>query len=231
MPYNPSNIPDAPLPISMLPDAEELTIQDLLLITQLGNTNFRSRRLTLDALFGSAIFKNASALAAAPIYSNILDFTGALPQFSTSSTSGMTKVAEIDCDPRYDVEFHVWGESNVAGGSQSQTRYEYGLTGIVRQIYDPDDVDRDLLARFTAGYKASDIVSPGQPVYNGVFHTIPYDYTSDIVSKYPTKKVSLYLSSGTSASPYQDDRPSSFTLKIQAKLTLANYKLNLLATP
>lgn len=230
MPYNPSNIPDSPLPISMLPDAEELTIQDLLLITQLGNANFRSRRLSLNALFGSAIFKNASALAAAPVYSNILDFTGALPQFSTSRISGMTKVAEIDCDPRYDVEFHVWGESNAAGGSTSQTRYEYGLTGIVRQVYDPDDVDRDLLAKFTAGYKAGDNVSP-TPIYNGVFHTIPYDYTNDIISAYPTKKVSLYLSSGTSASPYQDNGPSSFTLKIQAKLTLANYKLDLLAAP
>lgn len=229
MPYNPNFTPDAPLPISMLPSAEELTIQDLLIITQLGNTNFRSRRLSFNALFGSAIFKNASALAAAPIYSNILDFTGALPQ-CTTSVSGMTKVAEIDCDPRYDVEFHVWGESNKASGSPTQTRYEYGLTGIVRQFYNPDDVNRDLLAKFTAGYKTSDDVNP-TPIYNGFFYTIPFDYTSDIVSAYPTKKVSLYLSSGTSASPYQDTRPSSFSLKIQAKLTLANYKLNLLATP
>ena len=37
MPYNPNFTPDAPLPISMLPDAEPLTLDDLLLLTQPSN--------------------------------------------------------------------------------------------------------------------------------------------------------------------------------------------------
>lgn len=50
MPYDPSMTPDAPLPISMLPDAEPLTLADLLLLTQPTNTTSRSRRLDLNTL-------------------------------------------------------------------------------------------------------------------------------------------------------------------------------------
>ena len=50
MPYNPNNVPDAPLPISMLPDAEPLTLDDLLLVTQPNNSTAKSRRLKVSNL-------------------------------------------------------------------------------------------------------------------------------------------------------------------------------------
>lgn len=50
MPYN-RTIPDAPLPISMLPRADALTLQDLLLLTQPGNPQgHRSKALSLQVL-------------------------------------------------------------------------------------------------------------------------------------------------------------------------------------
>ena len=50
MPYK-RQIPDAPLPISMLPRAEQLTLQDLFLLTQPGNPQgHRSKALTLQML-------------------------------------------------------------------------------------------------------------------------------------------------------------------------------------
>lgn len=49
--YQPTVIPEAPLPISMLPRAEQLTLQDLLLLTQPGNPQGqRTKALTLQLL-------------------------------------------------------------------------------------------------------------------------------------------------------------------------------------
>lgn len=51
MPYN-RQIPNAPVPVSMMPRATELTINDLLLLVQVGNPiGSRNKSLTLETLF------------------------------------------------------------------------------------------------------------------------------------------------------------------------------------
>lgn len=65
MPYNPNFVPDAPLPISMLPDAEELSDEDLLLLTQLANVSGRSRRLSVGTLI-DYLLATRTASASAP---------------------------------------------------------------------------------------------------------------------------------------------------------------------
>lgn len=56
-------IPQAPLPISQLPPVETLTDDDLLLVTQLGDTTgHRSRKMTAGALASSLPMRNAGGL-------------------------------------------------------------------------------------------------------------------------------------------------------------------------
>lgn len=55
MPYNPNNVPNSPLPISMLPAASTLKGTDLLLVTQVqSDTEKQSRQASLSQLMGSA---------------------------------------------------------------------------------------------------------------------------------------------------------------------------------
>ena len=143
MPYN-RQIPDAPIAGSMLPRPTALTAQDLLLLIQPGNNlGQKNKAVTLEALFGSDLFKFAG-LYNSLIKSNILDYSGAL---ASASRSEFTEVCHLDVDPRMDVEFHVWGTSNQAGASgDTYSNFDYGLRARTRQMYLPDDTDRDLVA-------------------------------------------------------------------------------------
>lgn len=222
MPYN-RQIPDAPIALSMLPRAAaaDLKKNDLLYLVQPGNnTGGKSKSLTLETLADSDVFR-LQGVRNAITKSNILDFTGALAETSASS---FTEVCHLDVNPLMDVEFHVWGTSGSAGDSgDTYSSYQYGLRGKTRQYYAPDDHDRELLAYSYAGFRDQDENGPTAPCYNAVFGLTPYDYTGDLVSAYQTKRVTLYLSSGTTMNPYHATPPASFTLKIQALIYPSKY--------
>lgn len=224
MPYNPNFTPDAPLPISMLPDAEPLTLDDLLLVTQPNNANGRSRKISVKSLLNSNPFIQAPS----GIVSNVVQYTGSLPQCNFArSTSKM--VVSLNVPVIYDVEFRVWGSSNGATTSSGGSSYRYGLTAITHEYYNGDDQDRDEIHSHYVGHKDEGTDIP-TPRYSAVFPVPPLPYTPSAgeLAVYPNKQVRLYLSSGTSPSPYQATRPSEFTLNIQAVLRPAKYEAELL---
>ena len=227
MPYN-RQIPDAPIAGSMLPRPTALTAQDLLLLIQPGNNlGQKNKAVTLEALFGSDLLK-FTGLYNSLIKSNILDYSGAI---ADASTNTFTEVCHLDVDPRMDVEFHVWGTSNQAGASgDTGSNFDYGLRARTRQIYVPDDQDRDLVAfGGYAGRKDSD-GGPSVPAYNAVFGLYPINYNPSAgdLASYPTKRVTLFLAAGATMSPYHATIPSAFNLKIQATIFPSKYVNNIL---
>lgn len=227
MPYN-RTIPDAPLPVSMLPRAEaaDLKKNDLLyLVKPDNNIGERSKSLELESLFSSDLF-SIFGVYNAIIKSNILDYSGAL---ASASNNLFTEICHLDVDPRMDVEFHVWGTSKPAGDSgDTYSNFEYGLRARTRQIYFPDDVSRDLVAfGGYAGHRSED-GGPSVPAYNARFGLIPHDYSSDIVASDPTKRVTLYLAAGMTMNPYHATIPSEFNLKIQATIFPSKYVSDIL---
>lgn len=227
MPYN-RQIPDAPIAVSMLPRvaAADLKNNDLLyLVKPRNNLGERCKSLELESLFGSDLFK-FDGVYNSIIKSNILDYSGPL---ASASQNLFTEVCHLDVDPRMDVEFHVWGTSDTAGASgDTDTNFDYGLRARTRQMYLPDDQDRDLVAfGGYAGRKDADL-GPSVPVYNDRFGLIPYDYSGDIVAAYPTKRVTLFLAAGATMNPYHATVPSEFSLKIQATIFPSKYVSNVL---
>jgi len=227
MPYD-RQIPDAPIAGSMLPRPTALTAQDLLLLIQPGNNlGQKNKAVTLEALFSSDLFKFAG-LYNSLIKSNILDYSGAL---ASASNNLFTEVCHLDVDPRMDVEFHVWGTSNQAGASgDTYANFEYGLRARTRQMYLPDDQDRDLVAfGGYAGCKDAD-GEPSTPAYNAVFGLYPINYNPSAgeLANYPTKRVTLFLAAGATMSPNHATIPSEFNLKIQATIFPSKYVSNIL---
>ena len=227
MPYN-RQIPDAPIAGSMLPRATDLTAQDLLLLIQPGNNlGQKNKSLELETLFSSELFKFAG-LYNSLVKSNILDYSGAL---ASASKSLFTEVCHLDVDPRMDVEFHVWGTSNQAGASgDTYSNFEYGLRARTRQMYLPDDQDRDLVAfGGYAGRKDAD-GGPSTPAYNARFGLYPINYNPSAgeFASYPTKRVTLFLAAGATLNPYHATVPSEFNLKIQATIFPSKYVNNIL---
>lgn len=222
MPYN-RQIPDAPIAGSMLPRPTALTAQDLLLLIQPGNNlGQKNKALELGTLFSSDLFKFAG-LYNSLVKSNILDYSGAL---ASASGTSFTEVCHLDVDPRMDVEFHVWGTSNQAGASgDTYDNFEYGLRARTRQMYLPDDQDRDLIAfGGYAGRKDAD-GGPSTPAYNAVFGLYPINYNPSAgeFASYPTKRVTLFLAAGATLNPYHATVPSEFNLKIQATIFPSKY--------
>lgn len=227
MPYD-RQIPDAPIAVSMLPRvaAADLKKNDLLYLVKPSNIlGERCKSLELESLFGSDLFKFAG-LYNSLIKSNIMDYSGPL---ASASQNLFTEVCHLDVDPRMDVEFHVWGTSDTAGESgDTYTNFDYGLRARTRQMYLPDDQDRDLVAfGGYAGRKDAD-GGPSVPVYNDRFGLIPYDYSGDIVAAYPTKRVTLFLAAGATMNPYHATVPPKFSLKIQATIFPSKYVSNVL---
>lgn len=222
MPYN-RQIPDAPIALSMLPRDESPAASDLIYLVKPNNPiGQRSKAVELSALFGSDPAKYTSGI----ICSNILDYSGAL---GSASNNLFTEVCHLDVDPRMDVEFHVWGTSKQAGASgDTYSNFDYGLRARTRQMYVPDDQDRDLVAfGGYAGRKDAD-GGPSTPAYNARFGLIPHDYSSDIVAAYPTKRVTLFLAAGATMNPYHATIPSEFNLKIQATIFPSKYVSDIL---
>lgn len=229
MHYN-RQIPDAPIAGSMLPrvEAADLKSQDILVLTQPGNPiGQKNKGLELGVLFNSDLFKFAG-LYNSLIKSNILDYSGAL---ASASNNLFTEVCHLDVDPRMDVEFHVWGTSNTAGASgDTYPNFDYGLRARTRQVYLPDDQDRDLVAfGGYAGYKTTD-AGPSAPAYNAAFGLYPINYnpSADELANYPTKRVTLFLAAGATMNPYHATVPSAFNLKIQATIYPSKYVTGIL---
>lgn len=224
MPYN-RQIPDAPIAPSMLPRATQLNADDLIILTQPGNPiGQKSKAVELSTLFSSDPAKYAPRI----ICSNILDYSGAL---ASASANSFTEVCHLDVDPRMDVEFHVWGTSNQAGASgDTYSNFEYGLRARTRQMYLPDDQDRDLVAfGGYAGRKDAD-GGPSTPAYNARFGLYPINYNPSAgeLANYPTKRVTLFLAAGATMNPYHATVPSEFNLKIQATIFPSKYVNNIL---
>lgn len=213
MPENYNIIPKAPVAPSMLPRATQLNTGDLIIITQPGNPiGQKSKAVELSTLFSSEPAKYAPRI----ICSNILEYSGAL---AATSASAYTEVAHVDIDPRLDVQFHVWGTSDTASNGFEYNSYSYGLRARVRMMYLPDDQDRDLVAIAPSGFRNEDGTGPA-PTYNAFFGCLPFNYSPSPseFQTYPTKRVTLYLSTGTTGSPYHGTDPASFALKIQAAI-------------
>ena len=223
MPYPRNQIPDSPLPVSMMPRDENPLKTDLLYLVKPGNNpGERSNSIELQKLLNSDVFR-LEGFRNSVIKSNILDFTGALAE---TSTGQFTEVAHVEIDPRLDVEFHVWGTSGSAGAEgDTYSSYEYGFRAKVHQIYLPDDQDRDLIVFAPAGHRTSSAAGPADPCYNAIFGCLPFEYnpTASELSHYPTKTVTLYLATGTTMNPYHATAPSSFSLKIQATIFPSKY--------
>lgn len=221
MPYNKSQIPDAPLPVSMMPRVETPLKSDLLYLVQPGNNpGERSRSIELETLMNSDVFR-LHGLRNGIIKSNILEYTGAL---AATSSSQYTEVCHLDVDVLSDVVFHVWGSSDAATKGSGGTRYQYGLRGKTEQYYEGEDIGKVLEAMSPSYYQDGD--DTPSPVYNAVFGLKPYEF--DISPAIPTKRVTLYLSTGTSFSPYQATDPSSFSLNIQATIYPSKFVDNVL---
>lgn len=222
MPYD-RQIPDSPIVLSMLPRAAaaDLKKNDLLYLVKPGNNlGERCKSLELESLFSSDLFKFAGVYNSV-IKSNILEYSGAL---AATSSSQYTEVCHLDVDVLSDVVFHVWGTSNNAEPGAGGTSYQYGLRGKTEQYYEGGDIGKVLEAMSPSYYQNTD--SQPTPVYNAVFSLKPYEF--DISPAIPTKRVTLYLSTGTSFSPYQATSPSSFSLKIQATIFPSKYVSNVL---
>jgi hypothetical protein len=230
MPYN-HPIPDAPIGLSMLPRAAaaDLKKKDLLYLVKPGNNlGERCKSLELEDLFSSDLFKFVGVYNSV-IKSNILEYSGAL---ASASLDSFTEVCHLDVDPRMDVEFHVWGTSNQAGASgDTYSNFEYGLRARTRQMYLPDDQDRDLVVfGGYAGRKDAD-GGPSTPAYNAVFGLYPINYnpSAEKLAYHPTKRVTLFLAAGADLNPYHATIPSEFNLKIQATIYPSKYVNDILA--
>lgn len=228
MPYNKNQTPDAPLPVSMMPRVKTPLKSDLLYLVQPGNNpGERSRSIELEKLMNSDVFR-LQGLRNGIIKSNILEYSGAL---ASASTTSFTEICHLDVDPRMDVEFHVWGTSGQAGASgDTYSNFDYGLLARTRQMYLPDDVDRDLVAfGGYAGRKDAD-GGPSTPAYNAVFGLYPINYNPSAgeLAHYPTKRVTLFLAAGMTNNPYHALIPSEFNLKIQATIYPSKYVSNIL---
>lgn len=221
MPYN-RQIPDAPIAGSMLPRATDLTLDDILVLIKPGNPiGKKNKSLTLGTLFSSDFFQYVGVRNSI-IKSNILEYSGAL---AATSSSAYTEVCHLDVDPRMDVVFHVWGTSNTATEGAGGTRYQYGLRGKTEQYYEGDDISK-VLEAMSPSYFHDEDGRIQTPVYNAVFGLNPYEF--NITQAKPTKRVMLYLSTGTTFSPYHATDPSSFSLNIQATIYPSKYVSNVL---
>jgi hypothetical protein len=202
--------------------AADLKSQDILVLTQPGNPiGQKNKGLELGVLFNSDLFKLLGVYNSV-IKSNILEYSGAL---ASTSSNQYTEVCHLDVDPRMDVEFHVWGTSNLAEPGEGGTSYQYGLRGKAEQYYEGEDIG-NVLEAMSPSYHQDEDGDISTPSYNAVFGLKPYEFY--FIQAKPTKRVTLYLSTGTSFSPYQATRPSSFSLKIQATIFPSKYVNNIL---
>lgn len=236
-------IPDAPLPVSMLPRASEVSSQDLLLLVKPNNDpGDKTKALELDTLVNSDILRFSNVLGGT--FTNIITYTGPLAYSNTGS-----KLCQVTTDPRNQVIFFVEGTSGPAGSAQVVTGklltdFQYGLKGMVRSYFPYSDENYDRKDQYISAGSKSYIRDPTDPedfilvhdedrvCYKGAFMEDPTPLPAvDWASKpaqMRTKTVGLWIAGGTSANPYRLAPPESYTLSIQALIFKARYDSTLL---
>lgn len=231
-------IPDAPLPVSMLPRASEVSSQDLLLLIKPNNNlGDKTKALELDTLVNSDILRFSNVLGGT--FTNAITYTGPLAFSITGS-----KLCQVTTDPRNQVIFFVEGTSGPAGSAQVVTGklltdFQYGLKGMVRSYFPYSDENYDRNDQYISAGSKSYIRDPADPedfilvhdedrvCYKGEFrenHAALADV--DWASKpAPMRKktVELWIAGGISANPYRLAPPESYTLSIQALIFKAGY--------
>lgn len=239
MPYNRQNIPESPIPVSMLPRATTLTENDLLYLVQPGNTpGQHSRSVELDALFDSPFAGPAYAAGAAPkfyefTYDGPIPRTGVAPNQPGDDSVG-TRIAYLEVPFKHQAIFWIDGYSDTATTSGSTTEYTYALRLTARSLWGPnDDYNHDLffpcftgIRHIVGGEIGLDpkIQFPGSSGSPGLLY-IPYtargqwwlhNPAHDVgpVPNAPMKSLSLFAFGGGSNNQYQAQDPSSYHLNI-----------------
>lgn len=237
MTYN-RTIPDAPLPVSMLPRADEVSSQDLLLLVKPNNDpGNKTRALELDTLVNSDILRFSNVLGGT--FTNTITYTGPLPWSTTGSN-----LCRVTTDPRNQVIFFVEGTSESAGTPQPYsggvtTAFQYGLKGMVRSYfpYSDENYDRNNQyisagsKRFTRTSTDPDIFTlahdEDRVCYKGEFRenhaALPMVDWASKPAEMRTKTVDLWIAGGVTDNPYRLPPPASYTLSIQALIFKARY--------
>lgn len=224
--YN-RTIPDAPLPVSMLPRAGEVSSQDLLLLIKPNNEpGDKTKALALDTLVNSDILRFSNVLGGA--FTNTLTYTGPLPWSNTGS-----RLCQVMTDPRNQVIFFVEGTSESAGTpGDRQTHFQYGLKGMVRSHFPYDGQNYDRNDQYISAGSKDYIGNPTNPdlfilthdedpvCYKGEFREnhaalANVDWASK-PAQMRIKTVGLWIAGGVTSNPYRLTPPASYTLNIQA---------------
>ena len=231
-------IPDAPLPVSMLPRANEVSSQDLLLLIKPNNDpGDKTKALELETLANSDILRFSNVLGGT--FTNILTYTGPLPWSNNGSN-----LCQVETDPRNQVIFFVDGTSESAGqaqvvSGQALKSFQYGLKGMVRSYFPFDDQNYSRNDQYISAGSKDFINNPSIPesyilvhdefrvCYKGAFMEDPTPLPNvDWASKpaeMRTKTVGLWIAGGVTDNPYKLTPPASYTLKIQALIFKARY--------
>lgn len=231
-------IPDAPLPVSMLPRASSVSSKDLLLLVKPNNDpGDKTKALELDTLVNSDLLRFSNVLGGT--FTNIVTYTGPLPWSNNGSN-----LCRVTTDPRNQVIFFVEGTSGSAGPAQVTAGFDlmgfqYGLKGMVRSYFPYDDQNYDRKDQYISAGSKEYIRDPTDPeqfilvhdedrvCYKGAFMEDPTPLPNvDWASKpaqMRTKTVNLWIAGGVTANPYRLPPPASYTLNIQALIFKARY--------
>lgn len=235
--YN-RTIPDAPLPVSMLPRANEVSSQDLLLLVKPNNEpGDKTRALELDTLVNSDILRFSNVLGGT--FTNTITYTGPLAWSNTGS-----KLCQVTTDPRNQVIFFVEGTSESAGTPQPYSGgvtsvFQYGWIGRVRSYFPYSDENYDRNDQYISAGSKRYIRDPTDPenfilvhdedrvCYKGAFMEDPTPWPNVDWASQPaqlrTKTVGLWIAGGVTGNPYRLPPPASYTLSIQALIFKARY--------
>ena len=231
-------IPDAPLPVSMLPRASSVSSKDLLLLVKPNNDpGDKTKALELDTLVNSDILRFSNVLGGT--FTNTVTYTGPLPWSNTGSL-----LCRVTTDPRNQVIFFVEGTSESAGSAQvvinkALTSFQYGLKGMVRSRFTYDGQNYDRNDQYISAGCKEFIRNPTDPeqfilvhdedrvCYKGAFMENPaallnVDWAST-PSPLRIKTVGLWMAGGVTNNPYRLTPPASYTLNIQALIFKARY--------
>lgn len=177
MPYN-HPIPDAPIAPAMLPrvTAENLTLQDVLILTQPGNNpGQKNKGLELGALFDASFAAQAYAAGAAPkfyefAYEGPLPRTGVAPDQPGSNAVG-TQIVQLTIPFKHQAIFWLDGYSDRATSFASATgdyvtSYTYGLRLTARSFWSPNDgANHDLFFPCMTGRRGDPTDTQGNVSY------------------------------------------------------------------
>ncbi len=231
-------IPDAPLPVSMLPRASSVSSKDLLLLVKPNNDpGDKTKALELDTLVNSDLLRFSNVLGGT--FTNTVTYTGPLPWSINGSL-----LCQVTTDPRNQVIFFVEGTSESAGSAQevlqlAVTHFQYGLKGMVRSRFTYDSQNYDRNDQYISAGSKDYIRDPTDPeqfilvhdedrvCYKGAFMENPAALSNVDWASAPSptriKTVGLWMAGGVTANPYRLTPPASYTLNIQALIFKARY--------